>query len=192
MQLIECDTPRRLRPKSEVEEHQHLAPLTAAAGAHELQDQVLQLQEQLRRQESKGAYVDLQKRVTDFIRVAVPRGSTVLIVSKGDDELVDLSGRRGWHFPRAINGLYAGCYPADSKEAVEHLRQLQSEGAEYLVIPSPSYWWLEFYRGLTRHLERKHRLAAFLEGVCIVFKLLDVAEEAEDGCSPAANGQVRH
>jgi hypothetical protein len=160
--------------------------------ADALRERVRRLEEQLRQREDNLAYRELQQRVTDLIHLATPRGSTVLVVSKGDDELVDLNGRRGWHFPRAVNGLYAGCYPADSGEAIDHLRRLQTEGAEYLVIPSSSFWWLEFYGGLTRHLQRRHRLAATLEDICVVFRLLETAGTSAGDGSLSSNGKVRH
>jgi GT2 family glycosyltransferase len=34
----------------------------------------------------------------------VPPGSTVLVVSRGDDELLRMDGRHAWHFPRADDG----------------------------------------------------------------------------------------
>ncbi|HEX6963944.1 MAG TPA: hypothetical protein VF175_18900 [Lacipirellula sp.] len=166
--IVQSRGPQRELPSQN--SHQHTASEMPEDGG-ELQMKMRRLEEELRQEKSEQAYRQLQQRVTDFIYIAVPRGSTVLIVSKGDDNLLEVPGRRCWHFPRAINGLYAGCYPADSREAIEHLQALQGEGAEYLTIPSPSYWWLEFYRGLTWHLEKRHRLVAFQEDACVVFKL---------------------
>ncbi len=51
-------------------------------------------------------------------RQVVPPGATVAVVSRGDDQLLSLDGRRGWHFPRADDGTYAGYYPATGTEAV--------------------------------------------------------------------------
>jgi hypothetical protein len=65
---------------------------------------------------------------------------------------LELNGRRAWHFPRAADGGYAGYYPADSDEAVDRLEHLRAAGAEYLVIPGPSAWWLDHYAGLRTHL----------------------------------------
>jgi hypothetical protein len=121
-------------------------------------------------------YVELRQRIKDLVQLTTPRGATVLFVSKGDDELLDVPARRGWHFPRAVNGLYAGCYPADGREAIKQLRRLQAKGATHLVIPRSSYWWLEFYAEFTRRLERKHVLTAFQEAVCVVYRLVDPTE----------------
>ena len=160
------------------------APVASSTDSMALQREILRLKEQLHRAERDRNYGVLQRRVVEFIHCAVPRGSTVLVVSKGDDALLDIAGRRAWHFPRAVNGMYAGCYPADSQEALAHLRRLESEGAEYLVIPSTSFWWLEFYPGLARHLRKRRRLVAYHEDVCLVFRL-----ESQDR-EPAANGEL--
>src|SRR5262249_15676275 len=54
-----------------------------------------------------------------------PEGARLAVVSKGDDELLELHNREAWHFPRAESGgAYAGCYPADSAEAIAHLEVL--------------------------------------------------------------------
>jgi hypothetical protein len=147
------------------------APVASSTDPIALQREILRLKEQLHRAERERDYSVLQRRIAEFIHCAIPRGSTVLVISKGDEALLDIAGRRAWHFPRAINGMYAGCYPADSQEAISHLRRLESEGAEYLVIPSTSFWWLEFYPGLARHLRKRRRLVAYHEGVCLVFRL---------------------
>jgi hypothetical protein len=122
--------------------------------------------------DSALTYVELQHRVKDLVQLVVPRGATVLFISKGDEQLVDVPGRQGWHFPRAVNGLYAGCYPKESQEAIGQLRRLQRQGAQYLVVPSTAYWWLEFYRPLARFLERRHAVTAYQEDVAVVYRLV--------------------
>jgi GT2 family glycosyltransferase len=97
-------------------------------------------------------YHGLVGRVRATVDAVVPPAATVVVVSKGDDALLDLNGRRAWHFPRAADGGYAGYYPADSAEAVDRLEGLRAAGAEYLVIPGPSGWWLDHYVGLRGHL----------------------------------------
>ena len=42
------------------------------------------------------------------VREAVPADATVLVAAKGDEELLRLGGRTGWHFPRTAEGTYAG------------------------------------------------------------------------------------
>jgi glycosyltransferase involved in cell wall biosynthesis len=89
-------------------------------------------------------------------RITEP-GSTVLVVSHGDDDLVDIDGRSGGHFPQDGNGVWAGYHPADSASALHHLDVLRQRGARYLAFPSTSFWWLHHYRDLAKHLEHHHR-----------------------------------
>ena len=66
----------------------------------------------------------------------LPAGARVLVVSRGDEDIVDFARHRGEHFPQAEDGRYAGHHPADSAEAIAHLEALREAGAEYLVIPA--------------------------------------------------------
>ena len=86
----------------------------------------------------------------------LPADAEVLIISRGDDHLVNLGGRRVAHFPQADDGGYAGHHPADSGEAIAHLEELRGRGAQYLIVPATSDWWLEYYAELTAHLEHAY------------------------------------
>jgi hypothetical protein len=124
---------------------------------------------------SVDGYRELIDRVHDCIDRHVPHGSVVLIASKGDDRLTRMAGHRAWHFPRNAEGLYAGHYPAHSGEALSHLRQLYTKGAQYLVFPWTANWWLDHYRELASHLSGCHRLILSLEGVCVIYALCESA-----------------
>jgi GT2 family glycosyltransferase len=93
------------------------------------------------------------EQVREAVKETVPSGSTVLVISRGDDELLRLNGRRAEHFPQAEDGGWAGHHPADSEEAIAHLESLRSRGAEFLVVPPTYLWWLRHYEGLREHLD---------------------------------------
>jgi hypothetical protein len=101
----------------------------------------------------------------------LPTGAVVLVVSRGDEALVDLPGRRGWHFPQAPGGEYAGHHPSDGVEAVEHLEDLRARGAEFLVIPATSRWWLDHYVELAEHLADRYTRVAEREDGYVAFSL---------------------
>jgi len=42
--------------------------------------------------------------------------------------------------------------PDDAAEAVDCLRRLRGEGAAWLVVAWPAFWWLDQYGGFDRHL----------------------------------------
>src|SRR5262249_20224921 len=47
------------------------------------------------------AYQELTERVRWLVHQTLPPNAVVAVVSKGDDTLLDLYGRRAWHFPQA-------------------------------------------------------------------------------------------
>jgi GT2 family glycosyltransferase len=105
------------------------------------------------------AYRPLVGRLREMVRAQVPRDAIVAVISKGDDELVRLSGRRGWHFPQDERGVYAGYYPASGLAAVAHLEVLRARGAQYLLLPETAAWWLDSYPEFQAHLEARYRVA---------------------------------
>jgi len=96
-----------------------------------------------------------REAVREAVKESVPSGASVLVISRGDEELLRLNGRRAAHFPQAENGGWAGHHPADSAEAIGQLERLRDDGAEYLVVPPAYLWWLDYYDGLREHLESR-------------------------------------
>ena len=74
------------------------------------------------------AYLDLKERIRPVLEATVPPGAIMLVVSRGDDSLVELPEREGWHFPREADGAYAGRHPVDSDEAITGLERLRGGG----------------------------------------------------------------
>jgi GT2 family glycosyltransferase len=116
------------------------------------------------------------EQLRDAVTEAVPTGARILIVSRGDRELVELEGLDCRHFPQDEAGRYAGFHPRDGAEAVAQLESLREEGAEYLVFPATAYWWLEHYGELAEHLDGLERTDS---EVCAVFRLDASAAEIE-------------
>jgi GT2 family glycosyltransferase len=115
-------------------------------------------------------YDRLCERIGEVARKVLPPEATVLVISKGDEALLGLLGRSAWHFPRLADGSYAGCYPEDGAAAVEHLEALRRAGADWLLIPSPAFWWLDHYAVLARYLERRHTRVHACEA-CHIYSL---------------------
>ncbi len=113
------------------------------------------------------------RRLVERIRAAVldlvPADAEVLVVSRGDRDLLDLEDRAAGHFPQDREGRYLGHHPLDSGDAIAQLEELREKGASYLVLPSTSYWWLEHYEGLAEHLAG--RCAATELGFCTIYRL---------------------
>ena len=162
--------------------------LAAANQAREsLESALAAEQETSRRLEDKrkAFYRHLVNRVVGVARDRLPQDAVVLVVSRGDDRLLALDRRRGWHFPQNKDGVYAGFHPADSAAAIAHLEELRAKGAKYLVIPDTSRWWLDYYEGFRQHLEQ-HEVVADQDGTCLVLSLNGTGAEI----GPSAHGEL--
>jgi len=124
-------------------------------------------------------YDALVTRVRSLVDDVVPPGATVLVLSKGDDELLSFTGRRGWHFPQTEDGSYAGHYPADSAACIAELERLRQRGADFLVIPETALWWLEHYVGFAAYLEQHYGVRGDAAATALVVALSEgVASQA--------------
>lgn len=116
-------------------------------------------------------YRRVVERTRALVCAVVPPGEIVAVVSKGDAALLDLGGRRSWHFPQAPDGSYAGRYPANAAEAIDRLEALRRNGANFLVIPSTAFWWLDHYLDFKRYLDSHGEVVGHQPEVCTVFAL---------------------
>jgi GT2 family glycosyltransferase len=115
-------------------------------------------------------YRDLVERIRDVVDAELPPDATVLVVSNGDDELLQLGADRcGWHFPQTEDGTYAGHHPGDSAEAIAHFEALQERGAEYIVFPETALWWLDFYDDFVSVLRRGYHETVWRAETCVIF-----------------------
>jgi GT2 family glycosyltransferase len=117
------------------------------------------------------AYQRLTQRIREIVADALPAGATVLVVSKGDEELLRIEGHSARHFPATDDGSWAGHHPTDSDEAVATLEAMRAAGGEFIVFPSTGMWWLEHYPGLTEHLEQRYEAIVREEDTCVIFAL---------------------
>ena len=150
----------------------------SARAATTLEAQILELQRQISnagngfQPSDTLGYRKLLSDIHEVVKNSVPEDATVLVISRGDDEALELGARTAWHFPQQPDGTYAGSYPQTDAEAVAHLEDLRARGAQYLLVPSTSAWWLDHYEGFARHLHDHCR--ALAEGdECVLFALED-------------------
>ena len=132
-------------------------------------------------------YGILLDEVRETANAMIPRNATVLVVSRGDEELLRIGPRRALHFPQDEFGRYAGYHPQDSAAAIAALEDMRARGGEYLLLPSTSFWWLDYYEGLRKHLEENYPAIASTDD-CMVFELL--ATGAQPGAAAADTQEV--
>ena len=132
-------------------------------------------------------YSRLLVEVHVAVRKSVPRGRTVLVVTRGDEQLVRLEGRRGWHFPRHEDGRWGGFHPSDSQAAIDDLEKLRSKGAQYLVFPETALWWLDFYGDFAEHLDSRYEVLERGES-CVIYDIRTARPRGEgDGTAEAVS-----
>jgi hypothetical protein len=131
-------------------------------------------------------YRALVGQVRDVVRSVLPATATVIVVSHGDPELLRLDGRKAWHFPQSEDGSYAGYAPADSSDAITLLEVLRERGGEYLLFPRTEFWWLDYYRGLREHLDRRGRLVVRQPHVCSIYALMPARRASGATASPGS------
>lgn len=108
----------------------------------------------------------------EVVEANVPEGSTVLIAGFGYEGLLRLDDRQAVPFPQAEDGTQTELAHV-GPEAVDQLRLLSREGAEYVVFPKNYLPWLEYQPELQSYLENEQR-AVFRDGAyCAIYALDD-------------------
>lgn len=122
-------------------------------------------------------YEELVERIRKVVLDKIPPRATVMVVSRGDDALLRLNGRRAWHFPEGADGEWAGYHPRDSREAIAQLKELQSRGGDFLLFPQTGLWWLDHYDDLREHLEQNAHVVVRDEETCVIYAMNGAAPD---------------
>ena len=128
-----------------------------------------------RRSRTTAEYQTLIGQIRAGVSERVPPGGRIAVVSRGDDDLLDLAGRSTSHFPQDPSGAYSGHHPADSAEALEQLSAVRDAGTEFLLLPHTMRWWLDFYRDFGQHLTTTYPVVVDDEAF-VLFDLREVSE----------------
>jgi hypothetical protein len=73
-------------------------------------------------------------------------------------------------------GSYAGRDPANSDEALRLLESTKARGAQYLLIPAKSFWWLDDHQEFRDHVEARYPVIMQDESTCIIFHLRESSQ----------------
>lgn len=125
----------------------------------------------------KDTWATLTERFRDEVASVIPLGARFVLIDDSTLGIDDLSGRSAIPFLER-DGEYYGA-PEDGAQAVEELARQASRGVRHLAIGWPSFWWLDEYPELARHLHaRWHRLAATEAAIVYELGPEDVRREA--------------
>jgi Phytanoyl-CoA dioxygenase (PhyH) len=145
----------------------YYTPLKSGEGQIEWRDPVWVSEEAATRPDGELYDPEL---VRATVASTVPEGAIVLVMSRGDEELLRLPGRDARHFPRGEDGSWIGYHPETDDEVVTALDRERALGAAYLVLPSASFWWLDHYPGFAQALRRDAYEVA-RDDQCLIFAL---------------------
>jgi hypothetical protein len=129
-------------------------------------------------------YHQLLNNIRARICSTTPAGATILIATENEEQLLQLQNHRAWHFLRGSDGSYAGHHPATDAEAITQLELLRSQGADFLVLPSFSWWWLDYYPEFRRHLEQRSQRICVDED-CMIYSLATTQSSRAQSTLPA-------
>ena len=124
--------------------------------------------------EEGRAYLKTLSQIRDTAR-ALPPDATVVVISKGDERLLDLDGRRAWHFPQTENGSYTGYHPANSAAAIDHLEALRLKGGDFLLVPNTAFWWFTHFAKFKEHLDTRYHCISSPD-CCMIYALSSFGE----------------
>jgi GT2 family glycosyltransferase len=146
------------------------------AEACRLEAEAHSLQERLAVPTGELGYRHMVEQVRAAVEERVPAGERVLVVSRGDRDLVELGEVEGAHFPQGADGGYLGHHPPDSEAALGHLEELREKGAGFLVLPATAEWWLEHYEELAARLRERCEVTEL--GFCTIYRLAPLCTSA--------------
>ena len=144
---------------------------------------------------SGGSYLshaELTRRIREIVNAVIPPDASIAVVSKGDEALVDLDGRRARRFPESEKGGYAG-HPADGSEAVALVEKARVDGIHYLLLPQTAWWWLEQYPELARHLDQRYLRIHADSSTCLIYSLDSLTPpepRLQSQCSSASESRL--
>ena len=124
----------------------------------------------------KEQYRELVKKIRQIVTTTLLPAAIVVVVSKGDEELISLDGRSAWHFMQEENGSFSGHYPESSASAIWQLKRLRARGAQFLVLPSTFFWWLSYYSEFAEYLAERYSSVEYKD-VCLVYSLTETAAD---------------
>lgn len=122
-----------------------------------------------------GIGYSAQQRVRQIVRSTIPPHASVAVAAQYDTEIAMLDFGHSHVLSLGRTGAKGSgtTVTDDNQSSVRCLHQLRGQGAEYLLIPSSSYWWLDRFHGeLKKHLDTSCR-TVWDDRHCRIYALAD-------------------
>ena len=108
--------------------------------------------EQLRR---FHADLEAQRRTAEELASVVPESDIVVLADEAQWVAPEIAGPRPTRPFLDRDGQYWGA-PADDATAIAELERMRGEGARFLAVGWPAFWWLDHYQGFADHLRTRY------------------------------------
>jgi len=135
---------------------------------------ILTLEQQFKRPDFRSAdppedWLQQLHRADIDIKTYIPRGSVCILVDENHwGEARNKLNRPILPFLER-DGQYWGL-PTDDETAIRELKRMRTAGAEYLIFPWHSFWWLDHYKAFNDYLRTSFSCTAENEHL-VIFKL---------------------
>lgn len=106
------------------------------------------------------AYRCMLQRLRRLVYEQLPPGRRAVVVSSGDEGLLQYAVCRAEHMPQDRSGRYSDRVPDSDRSAIAQLEAARARGADVLIVPSSGEWWLNRFVAYARYLERRYTLVA--------------------------------
>ena len=116
-------------------------------------------------------YRQLLERVRASVRENLPPGAPVAVASMGDPSMLELDGRQAWHFPDIETATAVTYTTSDTEHLLDHLESLRQQGAQFLLLPAPSWSWSARYPMLNKWIETVYHSIVRNDGVCNIYDM---------------------
>ena len=123
-------------------------------------------------------------RVRQVVADELPDGAHVLVVSRGDEQLLRLEGRPARHFPEAADGSWAGHHPGRQQRGGRRARgDARARRASSSCSPAPACGGSTTTRACSEHLDSRYEAVVRDEHVCVIYALNGAAVVSTPRCS---------
>jgi hypothetical protein len=103
-----------------------------------------------------GSWTHRLCRAAEEVTALVPPGEAFILMDEDKwGTKQRLAGRRAIPFPERDGGYWGP--PADDNTALREVERLRHQGAAFLVVAWPAFWWLEHYTALHDYLRATFR-----------------------------------
>lgn len=109
----------------------------------------------VRRARARAQQGKLETEAIQRLREILPSGARYILVDEDRSDIKDGIESRAVPFLEK-DGEYWGP-PSDDIHAIRELERMRREGAEFIVFPWITFWWLEYYGEFAEHLVRSGR-----------------------------------